>query len=150
MKSFKLLSVAFFAIIALSITSCDTDSNASEPSFTVTEINYSATGNASDSDILAKVYVENTSEADITLHWVRQNVSVPAGWETAICDHNLCYPTATNEKDLVLTAGQKIELKFTFYPNDTEGTGTSDLVIYDTADQDATTATYSFSATARP
>ena len=149
MKSFKLLSI--LAIIVLSISSCSTDPDEpTGPSFTVTEINYAGSGAATDSDILAKVYVENTSDADITLHWVRENVSVPSGWETAICDHNLCYPKTTGEEDLVLTAGQKIELKFTFYPNSVDGTGTADLVIYDTADQTGTTATYSFSATARP
>ena len=149
MKSFKLLSI--LAIIVLSISSCSTDPDEpTGPSFTVTEINYAGSGAATDSDILAKVYVENTSDADITLHWVRENVSVPSGWETAICDHNLCYPKTTGENDLELTANQKIQVKFTFYPNGADGTGTGDLVLYDKANQAGSTQTLNFSATARP
>ena len=149
MKNFKFLALAMFAVVALSFSSCTTDDTPAEPSFTVTEINYTVSGNVSLSELNAKITVKNTSDATVTLYWVRQNVIVPTGWGTAICDHNLCYPENVNEHDLVLTAGQEIELKGVFYPNGTDGTGTYDLLMYDTADQANTEQTYSFSATAR-
>jgi hypothetical protein len=149
MKNFKLLSLALLAVVALTVASCGPDEPA-EPNFTVTEINYTVSGNVSESELNAIVYVENTSSETITLYWNRQNIVVPSGWETAVCDHNLCYPSNVIEHDLVLTAGQKIELKMVFYPNNVDGTGSCDLKIYDTADQTNTEAVYSFTATARP
>lgn len=150
MKNFKLLSLAAFAIIALTIASCGTDDTPAEPNFSVTEINYTASGNASEPELIGKVSITNTSSEAITLHWVRQNVVTPAGWATAVCDHIQCYPVEVDEKDLPLDAGATIELKMNFYPDGIDGTGTCDLVIYDTADRANTEVTHSFSATARP
>ncbi len=147
MKSLKLLSLALFAVITFSISSCTPDDT--EPKFTVTEINFSVSGNVTDSELNAKVHVTNTSDETITLHWIRQNVITPTGWKTTVCDHNQCYPETTNEQDLVLTAGEEIELKFAFYPEGIEGTGTADLVIYDKADRTNTEGTFNFSGTAR-
>jgi hypothetical protein len=150
MKKFKFLALAIFAVVALTISSCSPDDTPAEPSFTVTEVNYTILGAASDAELNAIVTVKNTSDEEITLYWVRQNVTVPTGWATAICDHNLCYPENVAEHDLILTAGQEIELKGVFYPNNVDGTGSYDLLIYDTVDRANTEATYSFSATARP
>ena len=63
MKSFKLLSFAVFAILAFTITSCNPDETPepTDPNFTVTEINFAGSGFAVDSEILAKVYVENNN-----------------------------------------------------------------------------------------
>jgi hypothetical protein len=150
MKNFKLLSLAVFAIIALTIASCSTDPEPTGPNFSVTEINYTVTANASEPELIGKVSITNTSSEAITLHWVRQNVVTPSGWATAVCDHIQCYPLEVDEKDLPIDAGATIELKMNFYPDGIDGTGSCDLVIYDIADQENTKATYSFTATARP
>jgi hypothetical protein len=152
MKNLKLLSLALLAVVALTIASCSPDEpdEPTAPKFTVTEINYTATANASEPELITKISIKNTSSEAITLHWVRQNVVIPTGWATAVCDHIQCYPVEVDEKDLPLDAGATIELKMNFYPDGIDGTGTCDLVIYDKADQTNTTGTYSFSATARP
>jgi|GEM_PF-6812176 hypothetical protein len=155
MKNFKLLSLALFAVIALTIASCGTDDTPltpptpAGPNFSVVEINYTAAGNATEAELVGKVSVTNTSAEDITLHWVRQNVVTPTGWTTAVCDHLQCYTPILEANDLLIEANTTIELKMNFYPDGIAGTGSSDLLIYDTADQANTEATYSFSAVAR-
>ena len=103
--------MAAFAIIALTIASSGTDDTPAEPNFSVTEINYTVSGNASEPELIGKVSITNTSSEAITLHWVRQNVVTPAGWATAVCDHIQCYPLQVEEKDLPLDARATIELK---------------------------------------
>jgi hypothetical protein len=151
MKNFKLLSLALLAVIALTIASCGTDDTPptpAGPNFSVVEVNYTVTGNA-EAELVTKVSVTNTSAEDITLHWVRQNVVTPTGWITAVCDHLECYAPMLEANDLLIEANTTIELKMNFYPDGISGTGSSDLLIYDTADQANTEATYSFSAVAR-
>lgn len=150
MKNFKLLSLAFIAIVALTVSSCNEDPGEvySTP-FTITEINYSVEGNASTTDLLSKFTVANTTAEAITLRWVRQNVSVPTEWGTAICDHNLCWDRTVSEQDLEIPANDEVEIKFTFYPENTSGSGTAELVLYDKANQSESTQTLTLSATAR-
>jgi hypothetical protein len=152
MKNFKLLSLALFAMVALTIASCSTDPGTTPtgPNFSITEINYTVSGSVTEPELVGKISITNTSSEAITLHWIRQNVATPTGWATAVCDHIQCYPVGIAEKDLPIDAGATIELKMNFYPDGNDGTGSCDLVIYDTADRTNTEATHSFSATARP
>lgn len=151
MKNFKLLTAVLVLAVSMTIYSCDpdtTDDTPTGPSFTVTEVDMTPTGNSSDVELNGKMKVKNTSEEQVNLYWVRNNITVPATWETALCDHELCYPVATVERDLILEAGQEVELKLVFRPAGERGTGSADLVLYDKADQAGTTVTHTFTATA--
>lgn len=148
MKNFRLLTAILVLAVSMTVYSCNDDEPIG-PSFSVTEIEMSPTGRAIDVDINGKIKVKNTSDAQINLYWVRNNIVVPNGWETALCDHELCYPVAVVERDLILEAGQEVELKLVFRPDGNVGTGSADLVLYDKADQAGTTKTYTFSAMAQ-
>lgn len=147
MKSLKLLSLALFAVVAFTISSCSPDDYVVP--FTISAIDNDVTGNMGDTEIVGKFNITNNTGEQLTLRWVRQNVDFPAGWESAICDHILCYDRALSEKDLVLDANATEEIKFNFYPEGVSGSGTAELVIYDSVNQELSTETISFSATAR-
>ena len=151
MKNFKLLAAILVLAVSMTIYSCDpdtTDDTPSGPSFTITEVDMAPSDVASAPEINGKIKVKNNTGEQINLYWIRNNVSVPTGWEATVCDHELCNPVSTTERDLILNADQEIELKLTFYANGTRGSGSADLVIYDKADEAGTTATYTFNATA--
>lgn len=147
MKSLKLLSLALIAVVAFTISSCSTD-DYTVP-FTISDISADAVGSMNDSEIVATFNITNNTDEELTLRWVRENVSFPSGWESAVCDHILCYDRALSENDLVLDANATEEIKFNFYPEGVNGSGTADLVIYDPANQAESTETISVSALAR-
>jgi hypothetical protein len=149
MKNFKLLAAILLLVGSVTIYSCGDDTPvATGPSFSVTEVEMNPTGTITDVDINGKVKIKNTSDAQINLYWVRNNINVPNNWLTAFCDHVLCYPVATIEGDIILEAGQEEELKLVFRPDGNRGTGSADLVLYDKADQAGSTVTHTFTATA--
>ncbi|MFK7947325.1 MAG: hypothetical protein AB8G11_07045 [Saprospiraceae bacterium] len=152
MKNLKLLSLTVLAIVAFMISSCDPD----EPEevyvvpFTISDIVTDASGSANDNEIVTTFKVTNNTGEALTLRWVRDNVSFPTGWESAICDHLLCYDRELSENNLELDANATVEIKFNFYPESVDGTGTVDLEVYDPVNRTESTETISFSATARP
>ena len=147
MKSLKLLSLAFFAVIAFSISSCGPDEYVVP--FTISNINNDVNGSMNDSEIIGTFSITNNTDAELTLRWKRQNEDFPAGWESAICDHFLCYDRTLSERDLVLDANVTEEIKFNFYPEGVAGSGTADLVVYDPVNEVESTYTVTFSALAR-
>jgi hypothetical protein len=148
MKQLQLLLALCLAVFSLSMPSCGDDEPLA-PSFSTTEVTMSPLGTAADAELIGKIKVKNETASEITLKWVRQNVNVPTGWETAVCDHVQCYDKAMGERPLVIAANSEIELKLNFYPNGTAGTGTGELKLYDPANQTGTEKVFSFSATAR-
>lgn len=149
MKNFKILTIALLSVI-LTIGACapdDTEDNT--PKFEVTEVDMTPSANATSVEINGKIKVKNISSATLNLYWARKNVTIPSAWETAVCDHERCYSDNISERDLILEAGQEIELKAVFRPNGLTGTGSVDLSIYEKADQSNTEKTFTFTATAR-
>lgn len=149
----KSINLFFFAIISLLIiTACDEVGpvvNIPPPvSFSVDAINVAPTGSATDSEIVGKISVKNETSEPLNLMWQKEDIGLPSGWQTAICDHMLCYGTHIVERPLMLEANQEIEIKFNFYPNRRRGQGSSRLSIYVAEDQENTIQTTTFSAEA--
>lgn len=152
MKNLRLLAALVILAVSMTVYSCgdDTDDGTSEPagpSFSVTEVDMEPVGSINDVEINGKIKVKNTSDAQINLYWIRNNITVPTGWETALCDHELCYPTSVVERDLILDVDQEVELKLVFRPDGNRGPGSADIVLYDKADRAGSEKTYSFTAT---
>lgn len=149
MKSLKLLSLALFAVVAFTISSCTEDEPTYVVPFTISNINADAVGSMNDVEIVGTFDITNNTGEELTLNWIRGNVDFPAGWESAICDHILCYDRALSENELVLDANATVEIKFNFYPEGVSGSGTADLEVYDSVNRTESTQTVSFSALAR-
>jgi len=93
----------------------------------LTEPEGSTTVLASDDDIVAKGFLKNESEDTITVMWKRNIISLKDGWETAVCDKNLCYvpsygeTSAADGTNLVLAPGEESNFDVHVYPDGTEG-----------------------------
>ncbi len=93
----------------------------------LTEPTGSTTALASDDDITAKGFIKNESDVEVTLMWKRNIIELKEGWETAVCDKNLCYvpsygeTSAADGTHLVLAPGEESNFDVHVYPDGTEG-----------------------------
>ncbi len=94
-----------------------------------------ASGEANETDIEAHNNIKNTSANEARLRWVYLSEDMPSGWESWVCDNNLCYGPNTDEtpsnRPVVISAGMDGLMILHVDPNDTPGTGTIKLEITD-------------------
>lgn len=114
----------------------------------------STTALASEVDIVAKGFLKNESEDTVTVSWKRNIIELTDGWETAVCDRNLCYlPTfeetsAETDTNLELLPGEESNFDIHVYPNGIEGAAIVDLIATDINDPNNTiTGRYTFNQT---
>ncbi len=109
----------FFLIFSISL-SAQVTLNLTEPTGSTTVL-------ASDDDITAKGFIKNESEDTVTVMWKRNVIELKDGWETAVCDKNLCYipsygeTSAADGTNLVLAPGEESNFDVHVYPDGTEG-----------------------------
>jgi len=66
-------------------------------------------------------YVVNTSDAEITLRWIKQVQSKPNAAAAAICDNVLCYDPSVHESEFSIAKGDSANFDFHYYPNGAAG-----------------------------
>ncbi len=117
----------------------------------LTEPEGSKTALSTEEDVVAKGFIKNESDQEVTVKWSRNVVQLTDGWDTAVCDKNLCYvPTygATSEADgtnLVLAAGEESNFDIHVYPNGLEGAAIVELTATDVSNAENTvTGTFRF------
>lgn len=117
----------------------------------LTEPEGSTTVLASDVDITAKGFIKNEGESTVTLMWKRNIIELKDGWETAVCDKNLCYipsygeTSAADGTNLVLEPGEESNFDVHVYPDGTEGFAIVEVSAVDITDAANTvTGTYHF------
>lgn len=109
----------FFLIFSISLSA--------QVTLKLTEPLGSTTALASDDDITAKGFIKNESDVEVTLMWQRNIIELKDGWETAVCDKNLCYipsysqTSAADGTNLVLAPGEESNFDVHVYPDGTEG-----------------------------
>jgi hypothetical protein len=73
--------------------------------------------------------LNGTSDAtDTVFTWTRIE-DIPTGWETAVCEDELCYPTSKNSNDVFLGAGKSMKFKLNFYAWGIRDCGSGKIVI---------------------
>jgi Secretion system C-terminal sorting domain len=93
-------------------------------------------GAPSDAIITAEAFVSNTTTAPIDVTWVRENITMPTGWKTSICDLNLCWSSSTNTQSFLIdptplhAAGESMHVQFK--PFNVAGDGHIDVALYRT------------------
>jgi Secretion system C-terminal sorting domain len=84
--------------------------------------------------ITAEAHVINTSANPINVTWVRENVNMPTGWKTSVCDLNSCWSSSLGTQEFLLPptpAGTQGEIMHVqFKPFNVEGTGQVDVALY--------------------
>ncbi len=57
--------------------------------------------------------------------WERTNISLPTGWESAVCDNNLCYLPIVNTQEFNMIGGDTTDIILHIYPGGTPGNTTN-------------------------
>ena len=73
--------------------------------------------------------VNNSRNADDTVFIWYRTESIPTGWETAICEDELCHPTSTSTNEFSVGHGKTFDFKFNFYPYGVKDCGSGDIVL---------------------
>lgn len=74
-------------------------------------------------------YVVNTSDAEITLRWVKEAQSKPGVSAAAICDNVLCYDPSVDESEFKIAKGDTSNFDFHYYPNGNGGNAVYKVLI---------------------
>jgi hypothetical protein len=82
-----------------------------------------------------ETHVINGTSGDIEGRWVREELSMPDGWTTSICDKNLCYLSWKDSANLNLVASESSIIDVRFYPAGNTGTGIVKVCYKDNANQ---------------
>ena len=80
-------------------------------------------------DYIVHSHVVNNGAEELNLKWVRTEIDFPEGWESAICDINLCYLNWVDSVDFNLEPAVEGRMDAHFYPNEIFGTGIIHLLI---------------------
>lgn len=89
--------------------------------------------------------VKNEANETRTYRWVRTVRALTDGWETAVCDTNLCYLPHIDSMEFELSAQLEANLNVYVYPNGNTGSAVVDLLVKDVNNPEHTaSATYYF------
>lgn len=103
---------------------------------------------ASDYSAEADSWVQNNSGHAVTLRWVRVVESEPAEWATTVCDKNLCYSPETASQVFTLGVDSMSLMKLNVFPNNMDGEGKYQILVYDVSDSANTNAVMNVDAVA--
>lgn len=124
MKKTLLLIIVFFALTDLAQAQVTVEFNYPKDTIWVND-------DSTQNDAYTIKYVTNTGNAKLDLVWVRVNVDIPNGWETAICDKRLCWGVETDTAYFSLEPAEEGEVYPHFYPNMITGKGCLTLKVYE-------------------
>jgi len=95
-------------------------------------------------DVVGHGTVDNTFNQVKNYEWTRNEIAITDGWQSAVCDKNLCYIPTVNTQEFTmgpLEAGATLDVHV--YPNGTsEGSALIEVVITDAANANNTTVGY--------
>ena len=80
-----------------------------------------------DFDIINHGFVTDLSGSSNDLYWVRNEIYLPDGWGSAICDYERCYFQTVGERSLDLTGNQMSTFDLHLYNNNVQ-TGDSAVI----------------------
>lgn len=115
------------------LTSCASFAAAQNVSLFPTP-NIYVSGLPTETIITAEAHVINSSANPINIAWVRENVNLPTGWKTSVCDLNSCWSSSLSTQEFILpptSAGSPGEIMHVqFKPFGVEGSGRVDVALY--------------------
>ncbi|CAI8366317.1 MAG: hypothetical protein CNE98_05655 [Bacteroidetes bacterium MED-G17] len=114
----KIITILFLALSFVSYA---------QIKFAKTEI--SVEGYCTSPELVTYVTIVNSSQ-DKSFSWQRVKNERTEGWETAVCDINLCYGVETNEANFDFNPNDSFTFRFYFYPSEIKGEGEAEVVVY--------------------
>ena len=135
----RLLLLLFFTFAFITVQS---------QALTLTPSTAHATVESGDTDVAAKATLKNNAEETKEFIWKRNIKSITQGWETAVCDFNLCYNPNIDSMNITLSAGEESNMDIHVYPNGVEGSAEVELTVYEVgADTNSVEGSYLFNMT---
>ena len=118
MKRALLLIIFVFVIAGTSLVA--------QGSFTIEPIPATATADLQTpstypGDVIAHAVVKNNTSQILKLSWIRNEVVMPQGWATGVCDINYCYEPDVARRDFELQPNASGTLDVHFYPGGIPG-----------------------------
>lgn len=98
----------------------------------------------------AAAYIQNNSNYERTVRWVRYADSQPVGWYTTVCDDNECYSPGTSSMTVKIAANSSGLLKLNVFANDVVGSGVYHINVFDVADSAAANAVFNVDVVTNP
>jgi len=98
----------------------------------------SAVGAKDEVSIIAKSTIKNESDTRKTILWERTVNAITDGWDTAVCDKNVCYNPDIEAFDFDLDPGEEGTLNVYGYPNGVEGMVSVSVKLTDSVDPNNT------------
>ena len=84
-------------------------------------------------------HVVNETGTNINGRWIREEISLPQGWTTSICDKNLCYLSWKDSADFDLAISESGLMDVRFWPAGVAGTGVVKVCYKDIANPSTST-----------
>lgn len=129
-------------------TTNNNNNNTPTATFSLSAETVSGSGAASDNEIITKVTFTNNStiEGGSDYVWRIANTNLPTGWQAAVCDNVQCWSPAKTDNTMSVNKDEAFDLKVHFYPDNIDGSGTVDILVYATSDSAGTVKTIVYSA----
>ncbi len=121
MKKFYFLALLFVSSVAFSQSSL---------SFEASDVVFGE-GPVGEDFFIVSVDVTNSSDQQMNVRWERDESNLFEGWDTQICDKNLCYLNWIDSEVFLLAPGESHFLQVYFWPNGLEGCSQVTLNIFD-------------------
>jgi len=87
-------------------------------------------------DVVGHSMFKNESNRSGTYIWERTVIEMTEGWNTAVCDVNICYSPAVGSAEFSVEAESQGILDVHVYPGGIEGSAIIQLRVYDTTNEE--------------
>ncbi len=140
----KLLCILFFLLCNLNPLLAQPPLTGS-PTTTIEE-----SGNLMEFDIVVEAYVHNNTPKSMKVKWRRVTSELPPTWKNRVCDPISCWESSisTNPQTLVIPPNSSMLLDAHFQPNEVEGNGMVEIVVWAVADSSNTNIKMTYKANA--
>lgn len=99
--------------------------------FSINSLESIATGRTAAIEIESKVTFTNLTNKTMDIVWERYAEDFPEAWETAVCDNEACHIPSVTTRTMIVAANESFDFKSVIRPNNTAGTGTCKIRLYD-------------------
>lgn len=128
----KLLSILFFLLLL-----SNNNSLLAQPPLTGSPtITIQESGNLMEFDIVVEGYIHNNTQKNMKVKWMRVKNELPPNWKNRVCDPISCWKPSifTNPQSLIIPPNSSMLLDAHFQPNEIEGDGMVEILVWAVAD----------------
>ena len=100
-------------------------------SFSVEQPSVTATGSHTANEFFTDIKIYNVTSSNLTIRWVRTQQIMPPTWRTSVCNDYYCFGMYDDSAAVTILPGDSDMVQMHFYPNNTPGSATIPVKLYD-------------------